>query len=59
MGVENIWLIDPLRRGALTFYAAGLHIADPTSLTVRGTPIRVDLTEAFERLDKKAAQQGS
>jgi Uma2 family endonuclease len=56
MGVENIWLIDPLRRGAFTFDADGLHIADPANLSVPGTPIRVDLTEAFERLDKKAAQ---
>jgi Uma2 family endonuclease len=55
MGVENIWLIDPLRRGAFTYDAEGLHIADPTNLTVPGTPIRVDLTDAFERLDKKAA----
>jgi len=57
MGVEHIWLIDPLRRGAFTFDADGLHIADPASLTVPGTPIRVDLTPAFERLDKKASQQ--
>jgi len=57
MGVENIWLIDPLRRGAFTYDADGLHIADPSNLTVPGTPIRVDLTPAFDRLDKKASQQ--
>ncbi len=51
MGVENIWLIDPIRRSAFTFDANGLHDADPTSLTVPGTPIRVDLTEAFAALD--------
>jgi Uma2 family endonuclease len=51
MGVENIWLIDPLRRAAWTFDAAGLHEADPASLTVAGTPICVDLTEAFAALD--------
>jgi len=56
MGVQNIWLIDPLRRGAFTYDADGLHIADPANLTVAGTPIHVDLTDAFERLDKKAAQ---
>lgn len=51
MGVENIWLIDPLRRSAHTFDAAGLHHADSANLAVAGTPIRVDLTEAFASLD--------
>jgi len=51
MGVENIWLIDPIRRVAYTFDAEGLHEADPTNLTVANTPIRVDLTEAFAALD--------
>ena len=51
MGVANIWLIDPLRRSAYTFDADGLHIADPANLTVLGTPIHVDLVEAFSSLD--------
>jgi hypothetical protein len=51
MGVENIWLIDPTRRTAYTFDATGLHLADPTNLTVPGTPIHLDLTEAFAALD--------
>jgi len=51
MGVPNIWLIDPIRRVAYTFDAAGLQTADPTNLTVPNTPIRLDLTEAFAALD--------
>jgi Uma2 family endonuclease len=51
MGVQNIWLIDPIRRAAFTFYAAGLHEADPTRLTVPNTPIHLDLTEAFAAID--------
>jgi Uma2 family endonuclease len=51
MGVENIWLIDPIRRIAYTFDAKGLHEADPTNLTVPHTPIRLDLTEAFAAID--------
>ncbi len=51
MGVQNIWLIDPLRRAALTYHGAGLHEADPSRLTVAGTPIHLDLTEAFAALD--------
>ena len=51
MGVENIWLIDPIRRSARTFDAYGLHHADPTNLTVPGTAIKLDLTEPFAALD--------
>ena len=51
MGVENIWLIDPIRRSAFTFDAVGLHEADPTNLTVPNTPIHLDLTEAFAAID--------
>jgi Uma2 family endonuclease len=52
MGVENIWLIDPIYRAAFTFNASGLHDADPTNLTVPSTPIHLDLTEAFAALDE-------
>jgi Uma2 family endonuclease len=51
MGVENIWLVDPIRRVAYTFDAQGLHLADPTQLTVPNTPIHLDLTEPFAALD--------
>ena len=51
MGVQNIWLIDPIYRSAWTFDAAGLHEADLTNLTVANTSIRLDLTEAFAALD--------
>jgi Uma2 family endonuclease len=51
MGVENIWLIDPIRRTASTFDSNGLHEADPTNLTVPNTEIRLDLTEAFAAID--------
>jgi Uma2 family endonuclease len=47
MGVENIWLIDPIRRSAQTFDTTGLHEADPTHLFIPNTPIHLDLTEAF------------
>jgi Uma2 family endonuclease len=47
MGVKNIWLIDPVYQSAFTFDGSGLHEADPCKLTVGGTPISLDLTEAF------------
>jgi Uma2 family endonuclease len=51
MGVQNVWLIDPLRRAAFTFDAAGLHDADPFKLAVADSPIYLDLTEAFAAID--------
>ena len=51
MGVENIWLIDPIYRAVFTFDAQGLHEADATQLTVPSTPIHVDLTPIFAALD--------
>jgi Uma2 family endonuclease len=51
LGVENIWLIDPIRRATFTFDAAGLREADPTRLTVPNTPIHLDLTGAFAAID--------
>jgi hypothetical protein len=51
MGVPNIWLIDPIYRAAFTFGTSGLREVDPTQLTVPGTPIHLDLTEAFAAID--------
>lgn len=51
MGVENLWLIDPLRRSASTFDTAGLHHANPANLSVPGTAIKLDLTGPFAALD--------
>jgi hypothetical protein len=53
MGVPNIWLIDPLRHVAYTSGPTGLQPANLTNLTVPGTPIHVDLTSAFAKLDQK------
>jgi Uma2 family endonuclease len=47
MGAKNIWLIDPVYQSAFTFDGSGLHEADPCKLTVAGTAITLDLTEAF------------
>jgi Uma2 family endonuclease len=51
MGVENIWLLDPLERCAFTFSAAGLRLAEEPRLTIPGTPIYLDLPELFSALD--------
>ena len=51
MGVENIWLVDPIYRSVWTFDTTGLHEADPANLKVKDTPIHLDLGEAFAALD--------
>jgi len=51
MGVENIWLVDPIRCAAFTFDIDGLHQADPTRLIISNLPIRLDLTEAFAAME--------
>jgi Uma2 family endonuclease len=56
LGVPNIWLIDPIRRMAYTFGAKGLTVADPANMTVSGTPIRMDVAEAFAQLDRKTGR---
>ena len=53
LGVQNIWFIDPYKRAAYTFDGSELHPADPTNLAVRNTPIRIDLSTLFAKLDKK------
>ncbi len=50
MGVDHIWLIDPVGRVAYTFDAAGLH-EQAGPLTATGTPISVDIEALFTRLD--------
>lgn len=51
MGVKNIWLLDPIRQMAHTFDPEGLHVVNDTRIRVPGTPICLDLTEAFAAID--------
>jgi Uma2 family endonuclease len=51
-GIENIWIIDPVRRAAHRATRAGLHTVETGELTVPGTPIRVVLGELFAELDR-------
>jgi Uma2 family endonuclease len=51
MGVEHLWLIDPLSRHAWTISADGSQQRVMEALTVPGTPIHIDLAEVFAELD--------
>jgi Uma2 family endonuclease len=47
IGVPNIWLLDPIRQAAHTYDSTGLHIVNESFLSIKSTPIRIDLAEAF------------
>jgi len=51
-GIENIWIIDPATRSAMTADRFGLHPVESGELAVAGTPIRVVLAELFAELDR-------
>jgi Uma2 family endonuclease len=51
MGVENLWLIDPVRRHAWVVGADGSQQRVTEAFTIEGTPIRISLAEVFAELD--------
>jgi len=52
MGVEHVWLLDPIDRVAYTLTAAGgLLPADGPRLTLPNSPIYLDLPGIFSALD--------
>jgi len=59
MGVEHIWLIDPLSRKAWTATPDGSlqHVSE--AFTVTGTPISISLAEVFAELDDMLIQTNS
>ena len=50
MGVEHIWLLDPLRHKTYVFDANGLH-EQPGVLSVSGTAVKLDVNALYARLD--------
>ena len=50
-GVQNIWIIDPVRRVAYRYAGTSLEEVRSGELTVLGTSIRVVLSELFAELD--------
>jgi Uma2 family endonuclease len=55
MGVQNIWLIDPVRRAAYFFNRDGLHHAQNNILPIAGTEHSVDVNSLFAALDELSA----
>jgi len=56
MGVEHIWLIDPISRNAWVATADGSQTHVETEFTVPGTPIRITLADVFAELDDMQSQ---
>jgi Uma2 family endonuclease len=55
MGVENIWILDPVRRHAWFANAAGIHKLTADAFSVPGTPISIPLADLYRELDDLAA----
>ena len=54
MGVQNVWLLDPILKRAWFVSQAGLRHAERT-LAIAGSEISVDLAQLFSRLDARMA----
>jgi Uma2 family endonuclease len=55
MGVENIWIIDPVRRRAWNATRSGFRETENSEFSVADTPIRVALGDIYAELDELAA----
>jgi len=51
MGLEHLWIVDPIERTAYTFTAAGLLHAPGPRLTIPDSSIYINLPELFSSLD--------
>jgi Uma2 family endonuclease len=51
MGVQNLWLLDPIERTAFVYTRAGLRLIEATRLEIPNSPIYLDLPELFSALD--------
>ena len=56
MGVEHIWLIDPLSRHAWIATPDGSLTRILEAFAISGTPIRISLAEVFAELDDMQTQ---
>ena len=52
MGVENLWILDPIDRSAATYTRFGMKPVDGARLDIAGTPIYLDVAEIFTALDE-------
>ncbi len=55
MGVENIWLVDPIERRFWTVDTDGIHPLQSDAFTIPNTLVRIPLAEIHAELDDIAA----
>ena len=53
MGVQHIWLLDPIRQTAYVFTEEGLKRVETAILTIEGSPVYLDLPQLFAALTPK------
>ena len=51
MGVEHLWIVDPMDRSAATYTRVGMKPVEGTRLEIAGTGIWMDVGEMFGLLD--------
>ena len=55
MGVQHIWLVDPVARRFWTVDADGIHPLKADAYNIPGTPVRIPLADIHAELDDLAA----
>jgi Uma2 family endonuclease len=53
MGVQHVWLIDPLTRNAWVATPDGSHMHAAEAFAILGTPIQIILADVFRELDER------
>jgi hypothetical protein len=56
MGVEHVWLVDPVGRHAYVASESGFQQPEGGEFRAAGTPIRIVLREVFAELDEMLTQ---
>jgi hypothetical protein len=56
MGVPHIWVVDPWNRVGYYADTRGFQQPEDGALRIEGTPVAVNLTEAFAELDENMPQ---
>jgi Uma2 family endonuclease len=51
-GIEHVWVVDPSARVAYRGTHSGLQLISSGEMTIFGTPILIEITGLFERLDR-------
>ena len=51
MGVQNVWLFNPVGREVFTYSESGLQLVETSRLTIPNSPVSLDLDELYASLD--------